>query len=206
MKGNNRIVIALLSCFCFLGCQKTISPKELTQFLKNPSNGLRKTKTIGVLQLELIYQPASLTILNEHHGQSMDSENFNKQLKELEEQESFLFRLKIDDGHNKSIANYNVRNESERQQRLYYLSYQMKKDIYLVMGKDTLPPMLYHFEGTFDLAPHRAFMVAFEKPKNNEALDRIFVLDSPMFGTGPIKLKIKHSDIENTPNVEFSKY
>ena len=101
------------------------------------------------------------------------------------------------------ITTYRVNDPGEEQQRLYYLSFQMKENIRLIQGQDTLAPVLYHFERSFDLSPHRTFVMAFEEPLSKSPEDRTFILDSPVLGTGPLKLKITAKDLDNIPDIKL---
>ena len=101
------------------------------------------------------------------------------------------------------ITTYRVNDPGEEQERLYYLSFQMKENIRLLQGQDTLAPVLYHFERSFDLSPHRTFVLAFEAPKSEPSKDRTFILDSPILGTGPLKLKITAKDLTNIPDLKL---
>ncbi len=83
--------------------------------------------------------------------------------------------------------------KSEQEQRLYYFSYRFQNDIYLEVGKDRLPAMLYHFERAGDLRSERNFVLGFaQKPDNKEVA---LVIESPFFGAQPIKINISKDHI-----------
>ncbi len=78
--------------------------------------------------------------------------------------------------------------DKELQQLLYYFSYTFQKDIYLETENGLNPCVLYHFERSYDLKGSRNFILGFTEPNDNEP--KKIVIDSPVFNSGPVKIRI----------------
>lgn len=201
MKVHN--LLMLLFAIGLLSCEQTVQPIDLVRFVNHPENGLAKTKTIGALKVELKYKPLDFLIANELRTNQIEEERYQNHYQELEGLQYYNLKLSLPQLPNQNITTYQVKNDEGLQERLYYLSFKMKEDIRLVQGTDTLAPVLYHFERSYDLAPHRTFVLAFDETNPEKTVDKTFVLDAPIFGTGPIKIKIRAEDLNDIPNIKL---
>ena len=199
------LVLSLLVIFILLGfgCDKALEVKEYVQFIKNPDNGLKKQKKVGAIIADLQFKPVPFIIANELRKHNINATEFNFRKKELQGLQYYNLQLGVDPSLNKNITTYNSNSLEDQQERLYYLSYQLKNDIRLIQGTDTLAPILYHFERTYDISNHRTFVLAFEEKEYSSILDKTLIIHSPILGTGPFKLKIKASDLQNIPNLKL---
>lgn len=198
------------SCSIFLfSCSNTfLKPSDFVEWVKNEENGLFKEKDIQVVKVAAQYKPVEYVIANEMRTNDIQEELFEKRKEELEGLQYFNIQISINQP-NYDVTNYNVFNEQDKEKRLKYLSFGLQNDIHLVEGQDTLPCLLYHFERSYDVKPHRTFVVAFDNTKNNvkedikKKMDKTIVIDSPIFNTGPIKLKFKKEDLYKLPSIKL---
>lgn len=194
----------LLALLVFTGCKSDMLPADLVQWVRNSENGLRKTKEVGDLKVEVLYKPYAYQLANNFRSNDINADQYFEKLKKLEGLQYFDMKLSVKGDKATDITRYRVANETELQERLYYLSFPMKDDITLVEGTDTLSCALFHFERSYDLADHRTFVLAFES-NNNEKVpeDKTFIFDSPYFGTGPLKFRFQKKDIERIPQIKL---
>lgn len=191
----------LLSVFIFASCQNSVSPKDYVNYVKDYKNGLHKFKKIGALEVDVQYRPIPYVIANEFRKNNIRQEDYIKRESELSGLQYYNVKLSVAE-QGQDITKYKVVSQEDYQQRLYYLSYKMKNDIQLVEGKDTLSPILYHFERSYDISDKRTFVVAFESTQN-EVKDKTLVIDAKPFGTGPIKLRMTEIDLNNLPKINL---
>ena len=204
MKGIKWIFF-FICCIWLFSCSKsTLQPSDFVQWVKNEENGLFKEKSVQAINVAAQYKPIEYVIANEMRTNDIQKKDFDKRKEELEGLQYFDIQLSINQP-NYDITNYNVFNEQDKDERLKYLSFGLQNDIHLVDGHDTLSCLLYHFERSYDVKPHRTFVVAFEnKEETKKQQDKIVVVDSPIFGTGPIKLKFRREDLGQLPSMKLN--
>ena len=82
------------------------------------------------------------------------------------------------------------------QERVQYLSFEQERRIYLFSETDTLQPLLYHFERSFDLSPDVLCSLAFDHlPKGDFAL----LIDDANLGLGPVYFSFHSTDFQAIP-------
>ncbi|MEL6866460.1 MAG: hypothetical protein AAFP19_18690 [Bacteroidota bacterium] len=194
--------LLLLGLLFSFGCQSSLSPSEYVKWVSDSENGLRRVKQIGSVKMELQYKPIPYVIANELRSNHIDRTAFEERYTALEGGQYFTMKISIDEP-GQDITKYGIRDMNEQQERLYYLSYAMQNDIHLLQGSDTLACKLYHFERSYDLTPHRTFVLAFDEKESPDLNDKTFIWDTPLFGTGPIKVKFRSESLEEIPNMKI---
>ncbi len=199
-----KVFICLGLVVLFLqGCQSDVKPVDLVKFVRSADNGLHKQKSIGPLLLDVQYRPVDYVIANEFRKNNIDPDAYQNRKKELDGLQYYNLKIGFTGNTQMDITKYGIQNDTEQQERLYYLSFHMKHDIRMIQGQDTLAPVLYHFERSFDLSNHRTFVVAFEEPDQEHSNDKTLLLDTPILATGPLKIKFKKDHIKNIPNLKI---
>lgn len=193
-------LLLFLGLFLWTGCEQEVRPSDLVKYVRDPGNGLRKIERIGDLEFDLQYKPLSFVIANEFRSNAIDKRAYRKREGELAGLEYYNLKIKVK-GSTENITTYQVSNQDDQQNRLYYLSYELNQDLKMVQGKDTLSPVLFHFERTYDVSNHRTFVLAFPHSQSRE--DRTLILNSKEIGTGPIEISIEENAINNTPKIKF---
>lgn len=193
MKGIN-LLMGLLISFLLISCEQGLAPNELRQFVNEEQNGLIQKKTIPPLAMEVLYKPIDYVVAQENKRSKLTKKVYEDRVEELAGAQYYNLKL--------TIPNFKERQATDPQ-FLYYLSYQMKEDIQLIEGRDTLRPILYHFERSFDVAPYRTFVLAFEEQDKELVSDKIFLLDSEKLGTGRMKVRFSLNDLKNIPTIKL---
>ena len=203
MKACKTIVLLLTGLLFLQSCQNEVKPVDLVKFVRSTDNGLHKQKAIGSLLVDVQYRPVDYVIANEFRKNDIDPTAYQDRKEELDGLQYYNLKIGFTGNTKMDITKYNIRNDAEQQERLYYLSFHMKHDIRMIQGQDTLAPVLYHFERSFDLSNHRTFVVAFEEPDQEHNNDKTLLLDTPILATGPLKIKFKKDHIKKIPNLKI---
>ncbi|MBI1227714.1 MAG: hypothetical protein GC192_20945 [Bacteroidetes bacterium] len=200
MKASNIVLfLALMSC---IGCDKTLAPIEYTRYVKSAESGLLKEKTLGDIRLQAFYKPIPFVISSEIRKKDISIKEFKDREEELKKTQYIDMSLSVVNGGG-DITNYNVTNDFQQQQRLHYLSFLIQENIKLVDGTDTLPPRLCHFERTYNLGKTSTFVLAFDRSTNTDKNDKTLIFDSPIFSTGPMKVRFDAEDLRKIPSLKL---
>jgi hypothetical protein len=88
------------------------------------------------------------------------NDTINEEVKE----QAKLFQIQFSigsDSLDQELLKYGLTDEMEYQNRITYYSFNMNKDIFLVVGTDTLPCVTYQWERGFDLSRKLVFQLVF---------------------------------------------
>jgi hypothetical protein len=192
------VVIFLSSCI-FFGCaRKDLSPLEYVKWVEAESHGLNLKKQIGEFEFGLQYKPHDYIALMEKKDENISSYDLNKRVAELGGLDYYTFR--ISSSKSKEILSAGISSENEYYQRLEYFMSPMQDDISMVIGKDTIPCTLFHFERTYGLTPYCNFVMGFPSVKEENS-DRKFIYNDRILGTGNVIININNSDLKNIPTL-----
>jgi len=177
--------IAFSVAFLLFACSSKLDKDGFVQWVKNYENGLHIRKTYSEFVFDLQYAPQPyLSLISERPVGVSDSLQY------------YILRVALANDGN--FMQYGVSNAAEQQQRLYYFSYLFQSDLTLEENDVRKPCVLFHFEQS-SLAKDKVFILAFEN-SNTDAPDTKLVIDSPVFGSLPIKMTISK---ENIPAVKI---
>ena len=213
MKTIEKITFPLLLCVVALtACSpKELDPKAYASWIENPDNGLNTTAVAGDFKFNLQYKPltyvASLNLEKEHANKV----EFLKNVEELKELQYYTLRINPNGGGGEMLQT-NLTSKDEYFYRVQYFSFQLKRDLYLVEGKDSLPCVFAHFERSYAVSPNNNFILAFpisEKEKSLRAqgkeylTDKVLVYNDQYLQTGQVKLKIDKKSFANIPDLKL---
>ena len=211
MMGNNslgirvaNIILIALALITVAGCQQKVSPKSYVSYCRDSKNGLIKQKNIGDVTVKVDYMPLDLIAINELKRNNITEQEINDIKSTYGNAQYYHMQIKMSDNPEVNITNTHVNTELDLEKRLNYLSFQMQRDIALVESGDTLKPIMFNFERSYDVSEFRSFMVAFETPQKPSAADKTFILDTPVLRTGPIKFTFSQKDISSLPPLKFN--
>lgn len=180
---------------------KTELPLEqLVKWVGEKENDLSKTKDISEMTYHLSYMTKECMAYMELKDKPYSKEDLQKTLGYYSEMSYFNFRIELKAGQGE-LLKYNLKSPQQYTERISYVSFEMQKDIYLVQGKDTLLPGLYHFERTFDVAPFTTVMLAFDNKKFNPSEEFTVVYNDKLFNKGFIKYNYKPKQLIDLPNL-----
>lgn len=204
MKQSSYTFLFIILGISLSACKKSLAPKAYVQWVKSAENGLHKQKEVYPLKLDLLYTPQDYQIVNNLKTNTIKEEVYQKEQDRLGDLQYYHLKLSVVDAEGRlDVGNYQIRTMAEQQKRLGYLSFGMQKDIHLIEEGDTLPCVVYHYEQSYDVKPERSFLVAFDQRVDSKDKTKTFILDSPVFGTGPMKIQIEASDLLNVPYLKI---
>ncbi|AFC23411.1 hypothetical protein [Saprospira grandis] len=184
---------------------KEIDAKDYLDYIDDPDNGLRKTKVVAGLELDLAYRPSdALILLKTNSEEEFLNLDLDKERSAYKDLQYYYLRLRVRDREKEgtTLLNWQVYDQAASKRRLQYLSFDMAEDILLIDGGDSLKPSLYQFERSYNMSKYGGFLLAFKTNENSKKADKTFVLDSEEFQIAPIKLFFSGEQIKNTPKIK----
>jgi hypothetical protein len=178
-----------------------LTPTEYVSWMRNPVNGLWKSKTIEDLEFSAQYKPYEYIACLEEKKSEMKDSIVKRKLSELEGMDYLDLRITIKEGQGE-LLKHKLSSVAEYNNRINYFSFKMQKDISLVVGKDTIPCSLFHFERAYDVAPYSQFVLGFSQNKKRELSDMTLVIQDQIFHKGIIKLSFSESDLLKIPKLK----
>lgn len=197
MKRNSIYLLVLL---WLVACQsKELDPKTYMAWF-----GQHRTEhTVSAQQGDIIasvaYLPADWLAVNEA-GTDHPAEIATAR-KEYEGLEYYRLRVALQSGQG-DVLQYAATSTEEYYQRVEYFSFAMQQDLRLLVGPDTLPCKLFHFERNYGAAPYMDFMLGFEE-RPGSAFDRAFIYDDIVYTKSPIQLTIPFQNIQRIPKLKL---
>jgi hypothetical protein len=161
-----------------MSCSVEMNEQEYVSWIQNYENGLHATKKSGELVFDLQYQPAAYLELQQNAGaHAIDSLQY------------YLLNIGVEGGR-VDVARHRATNEVELQRLQYYFSYNFQNDIFLEEEGVRVSCVLFHHEQSLKSKNLKTFALAFPNkfPDSEKAK---LVIESEVFGSLPIKIKIK---------------
>jgi hypothetical protein len=184
----------ILGCFIALSllisCGRSLSKGEYISWVQNSDNGLHVTKEVNRITFDVQFLPSDFIALQRA------VQNIGPPAKDGSPLKQLTLKIGVADGGD--ILNYDVSNQSEQQQRLYYFSYLFQEDIYLERAGNKMPCVLNHFEKSMDSKNYRTFHLMFEDSNDDLSDEFDLVIESDRLSSLPIRFKIR---IDNIPQV-----
>lgn len=188
----------LISSFVFFSCSPDLSKEAYIEWVRDYDHGLHVRKKSSEFVLDLQYQPSAYVWMQQHPAGLRNGGQQEASIDSLSDIQYYTLTVSIDHT-NYDFMDYNVRDEAEKQQKLYYFSYLFQNDLVLEENEETLPCVLFHFERQGDLGRHRTFVLGFESP-DRTAKEARLVIRSRYFNSLPIKIKVNK---DNIPSVSI---
>lgn len=182
---------------------ETLPAAEFEAWVANPANDLLKSKAINDLDFKLCYMPKEKLAINELKGEAYTEAQFRDACAHYKGMSYFDLRIGLIKGSGE-LLKYELASPQQYNDRIDYMSFRMQKNIFLVQGKDTLYPGLYHFERIFEVAPFATVMLAFDNQKFDPKEQFTIVYDDQLFHKGYIKYNYGTNqliDLPTTPGV-----
>ncbi len=182
-----------------------VSPSEFISWVKDPENGLVKTRQINDLQFSLTYLPPAFMICNDLKKENISKKELAELALQYEDFEYYLLKIEaLESGM--ELAKYKVSNRKEYEDRIRYYSFNMQNDLIakLETGEEVYCE-LYHFERTYNITPYSSFLIGFPKEFIANSKERTIILEEKVFNKGNIKFKWTTAEMNNIPQIEVLK-
>ncbi len=149
-----------------------------------------------------------------HHAQALrnfrDDPNRDSLINQFvkNNQTTAFFMLKIaktGDMVNQDLVKTVAKAERNYTSVLEYFSFNMQQDVKLVVGKDTFPCVLWHYERGFDAKPNATFLLSFNLRNNPETAQQDLTLnyEDHLFGVGILNLKVRKEPLTLLPQLKI---
>jgi hypothetical protein len=177
----------------------TLSPAEYLSWVNKKQNGLNREKEFGEIKYNLKSKPIEYIVCNELRQDAISKNQFDSLSAELSGMQYFDFKISIEK-FTKEFLKYHSDVGMSYEERVSYCSFNMQKDIKMVVDADTIPCVLYHFERAFDVVPYGVFLLGF--PKAPKDKDFTIVVTDNLFNNGILKYSFHHDLFNYLPKLE----
>ncbi len=183
------------------GCKAALSPMDFAKYCEDPQNGLVVNQTCGNVQFELKYIPEQLMALHEFHGE-IEKNNFDTVLESYQGMRYFNLKLKPVDKKT-DVLLLNAKTKDEYFQRIQYFSSLINEDLKLIVGLDTIPCSIHHYERTYHLSPVIELMIGFEDHNKDIKKNLTVIYRDKIFGLDTVIMKIEGEKIADLPALKL---
>lgn len=186
-------------CFLFLsltftGCGESLTPMEFTTYINNPKNGFVKKQTANNYSFELQYLPPDYIALRYVFS------GIETDFKKIKEQSDSTLNFKLTLCNLDSVL---IDNKSAAYQaRINYLMNSFNQHcVLLTENKDTIYPIIHHYERNANVKPCENVLFAFENRKDLNP-DKI-IIKAPLFAEKPLIFDIKKIKTLHVPKIQL---
>ena len=173
-------------------CNGPLNAKDYIAWVQDYDNGLRVIREANNFVFDLQYQPTEYVWLQRNKGE-INKGGVRDDKSAIDELQYYTLTIGVKDNL-ADFVDYAVQSINEKQEKLYYFSYDFQQDIKLDENGKTLPCILFHFERTLDLKPTRTFVLGF-KNMDKTATEARLIIDSDWLGSIPVKMKVSKDNI-----------
>ena len=180
----------------FFGCKEKMTPEGLIQFIHSEASGMRHEYVVNDEKLVIQYLPSIYWKAAQMLGKNLESQATD----------SFaMFRVYFSNqNESQSLSRHTSVNKGDYLDRLQYLDGDARYDFLFKQGSDTILPVLYHYERTYDLVPFDCINISFPYTVNKDAEFQLEYHDN-MFSFGIIKWPVTSKELRKINSIELIK-
>jgi hypothetical protein len=194
------IIFSLMASICInVACSKkeVETPQELMQYVANPENGLVKVTTEGDVTIEVFYRPHDIILQQRLDGVKVSQQRIDSIKTDILEYAYFAMKLKKAD---RSIVNAYA-NSDNFELASNYVSFQIGKDIRLIVDSDTIPVFDFISSQSFEASNSTDVLFVFKKNIIDINGSCVFQFDDNFFGSGLNRFEFNIADIKSIPSL-----
>jgi hypothetical protein len=173
-----------------MSCTSRLERADFMRWVQDYEHKLHVQTVYSEYVFDVQYQPAAYRMLLQKP--ELTAEEF-AQGQQGDDLQYYTLTISLQDNQTDFLS-YGVATMEEKQQKLYYYSYNFQDAIHLEEGGKTFPCVLYHFERSADVRNSRTFVLEFEKPDEVSKTARL-VIDGESFGTPPVEIEIEKNTL-----------
>ena len=197
-----RVLFNILITFFISSCSNNeLDFTEYIKYFDSDKNGLNKVIETGQFKLEFKYRSKEYMALKSLNTIELNSlSHIDSMVQNSENNVTIIMKVFTLDGKSSPLSQ-GINNESEYYNRVGYLNSDVKNDIFLVSGEDTIPCIIHHFERTYNMTNYLTLIFAFDKKniKTNNPLDIHF--GAKIFGIDNKKITFDKTDLNHIPKL-----
>jgi len=185
----------------FSGCRPKNSFVEYVNYVDDIENGLVQEITSGDIKLICSLKPAEYILIKEKFKEVLHKDSIKITQDEIKDMDHILFfKLDFLSKAKKDFLKSGIENEGEYFSRLQYLISDIKNDLVVKVGNDTINCLFSELERDFGLTQKVTLNLGFSNettfPENKD-LELMF--NDKLFGTGIQIFKFDKSALANVP-------
>lgn len=190
--------VALLS-----GCSRgPLAPRDYLKWLADEDHGLVQERSFDDLSLRLEYRPAEQMALQE---KGLDATAAELAPAIAARKGAHYFNLRMRSLKTSDLLTARAQDEDDYFRRQYYFSSLVENDLSLVIGEDTLPCSLVHFERTYGAVPFNNLVMSFVDDHEDPLREDVRLLyDDHAFDLGKVEFTIRKEDLQRIPALKCS--
>ncbi len=198
MKTQNYILYLLLA-FSMMACSPSqLDKMEYVKYVEDEDNGLKVKKVIEDMTFEFQYKPIPYLLLQTRSTMA------EKELQGFE-----YYTLTVYQNSGTDILGFGDNEGELYNSKMAYLLNDMKNDIKLIVGTDTISCDDFHLERGMESSSKARFIFSFptkfSSNQESKNLDRQISLNDKLFGTGKLNVRISSESINNIPELVYEK-
>ena len=112
----------------------SLAMMEYIQWVENPENGLKKSKTYGNYKFALQHLPLNYRALQSLKKKTINRETLESEILDLQDLDYYTFTIATT-GRQQDILKADISGNGEFQERISYFSFGMQNDLMLIEGK-----------------------------------------------------------------------
>lgn len=193
--------IALLAALLSACTKGPLVPEQFIRWAADPENGLHAEQHMGDFTAQLHYQPVELLAARES---GLDDPSA-LQRAVVERKGAHYLNLRLQNRTTPNLLLSKTPNGYSYDKLQYYFTALIQDDLFLVIGRDTLPCAQAHFERNYGTAPFNNITASFIDHAADPYRDDIqFVFDDRAFGLGPVRFTITKDALRDIPALKTS--
>jgi hypothetical protein len=174
------------------GCNQ-VTPKEFVSFINNPENGFIKQQKSNNYSFTVQYLPPDYIALQ--FVLSSIENDFDKLKNEADSTLNFKFTICSED----SIPT-DTKSEAY-QEKVRFLSNDFIQSCVLITEKDTLLPVIHHYEMNPNIKPCENVMFAFENTK--KLIPQKIRIVAPLYSNKPLEFDVRKIKSLSVPSIKL---
>lgn len=191
------VTLVALTFSCNESVPVVNSPEELHAFVNDPTNGLKKEKEIGSVELTLSSRPNDLVVQQFLRGDK--SANIDSLRNRLNQYLYFVLDIS---NEGKDVLS-SQRGSASYMETLSNISFNLRKYIYLKSGKSESELIDFNFPRLYGMSTSTSVLLVFKAQEIKEEEFEI-VVDDLGLGIGRQRFQFDQKDIKNTPKLDFA--
>lgn len=176
-----------------------MSPDQYADWMQQHHLTLKTSKNVGAFSMEATYLPADWLAIKE--AGTANTTQIATARQAYAGLEYYQLRIALQSGQG-DLLQFGASSTGEYYQRVEYFSFGLQNDLRLLVGADTLPCKLFHFERNYGAAPYADFMLGFEEKGGNN-FDRTVICYDRVFTQSQILLIIPAENIDRVPTLKL---
>lgn len=202
MVEKSIILLFLITGLASMSCNRisVVDGANYIKYIDNPDNGLIQEYVDKEKSLKLVsqYKTPEYLAIKEIGPTNFDSDSVLNLSKEFTGGFHFSFNiLSTESGYDVIKGKLSPK---EYLSRITHMSGEIKNDFKLLIGSDTIPCSICHFERTYNISPDNILMLVFPFEKTTDE-DLQLLYDDKLFGIGKVSLTFNNKNIKNTPKL-----